>query len=852
MSFIVKIDRTLVSLAAAVLLAVLLVPARCFAFDYAQITGSTAKGANIKDYDKCIKLDVTDFGADSEGEEDSWKAIQYALNYAVDNASDEVQIKVVIPEGTYSISKPLKIYSNTWLYMEGATIRRDYNNGRMLWNAQQYRQGGYDDDRNIIIEGGCFDGNATNMSTDFSNIRLGHCKNIWIKNVEIKNNYNGHHLELGGVKNVTVEGCNFHGYYGSSVKEALQLDVMNNWSLFNSYLPYDDTPCDNIVIRNNKFSDLVRGIGSHSAVFGVYYTNIHINGNTFDNIYDCAMIMQNYKNCIIENNVMKGVGCGIDFMNMAPVEYNRYFLPVTGTSGIYDKINNNCNTIIRKNSMSVVVTGYRPEPVGIQLYGRMVRSGYYPEFDYKVEGVKVSENKIKTAGSAIILNDTNGVQVNSNTTAFDNSGSVSSANLIDVRASSECSLTGNKVSGGDYSGIYVGGCSGVEVQGNVCASQGSAGICISLNSDEVSVSGNKINTPLSNGITVTKQAHADITGNTVVDAAADGILLTEGYGDVKDNTVSGSGKNGIELINTGDAEASGNTLSGSGGRGINIREGAKIVIADNTYSDNVSGDVGVSGGAVYTKAAQSVAADGVYQDHVQLSWQPVSEADGYIIQRRLTDAQDSFYEAAEVTSTSYVDMALPSKTKYEYAVQAVKYIDGRRYPGKLSGTVTVRTKAAMSDCESDLPSVMKYTGRKIEPSFNIYLDGSRLVPEIDYKVKYYNNTAVGRATVAVTGCGQYCGYKEFTFEIKISSGESAEQTNSFSDLKDLAGSVSDNCVVAVTAKGFGGKLLSPSVRHSSSSYILDSIQSAKLISGIEITSRRVRSSGGYSTYGLWL
>ena len=103
-------------------------------------------------------------------------------------------------------------------------------------------------------------------------------------NVEIKNNYNGHHVEIGGVKGITIEDCDFHGYTGTFQKEAIQLDTISNSDVFPAYEPFDDTPCDNAVIKNNKFHDLIRGLGSHSACLGVYYTNTLISGNSFYNM----------------------------------------------------------------------------------------------------------------------------------------------------------------------------------------------------------------------------------------------------------------------------------------------------------------------------------------------------------------------------------------------------------------------------------------------------------------------------------------------------------------------------------------------------------------------------------------
>ena len=113
-----KITRTFIAFAAACLLAIMLMTVRCFAYDYSTITGTKASGAEISGYSGALEVNVVDFGADKKGKKDSSKAIQKALDYAIDNGSNSVQIKVVVPKGKYRIDKLLEIYSNTWLYLE--------------------------------------------------------------------------------------------------------------------------------------------------------------------------------------------------------------------------------------------------------------------------------------------------------------------------------------------------------------------------------------------------------------------------------------------------------------------------------------------------------------------------------------------------------------------------------------------------------------------------------------------------------------------------------------------------------------------------------------------------------------
>ena len=82
-----KITRTFIAFVAACLLAIMLMTVRCFAYDYSTITGTKASGAEISGYSGALEVNVVDFGADKKGKKDSSKAIQKALDYAIDNGS---------------------------------------------------------------------------------------------------------------------------------------------------------------------------------------------------------------------------------------------------------------------------------------------------------------------------------------------------------------------------------------------------------------------------------------------------------------------------------------------------------------------------------------------------------------------------------------------------------------------------------------------------------------------------------------------------------------------------------------------------------------------------------------------
>ena len=58
-----------------------------------------------------------------------------------------------------------------------------------------------------------------------------------------------------------------------------------------------------------------------------------------------------------------------------------------------------------------------------------------------------------------------------------------------------------------------------------------------------------------------------------------------------------------------------------------------------------------------------------------------------------------------------------------------------------------------------------YTGEPIEPTVSVEVDSRTLTKDTDYTVEYGSNTAVGTATVTVSGINNYLGTPSRTFEI---------------------------------------------------------------------------------------
>lgn len=232
---------------------------------------------------------VLDFGANGSDSANDYTALQAAL----DKARADRKLVVVVPAGTYYISKTLYIQSNTTLQLDAkAVIRRTesaMSTANMLKTADAKHKCttyyGYTLAHDITVTGGTWDGGNIAAATATKDlIYFGHCENITISNTTIKNCYGAHALEFAGVRNSVIRGCSFTGFrYDTDwyTSEAIQLDICYK-SGSEQWAPgytADKTTCKNIVIENNVITDYPRGIGSHHVLKGYEYENITIRNN---------------------------------------------------------------------------------------------------------------------------------------------------------------------------------------------------------------------------------------------------------------------------------------------------------------------------------------------------------------------------------------------------------------------------------------------------------------------------------------------------------------------------------------------------------------------------------------------
>lgn len=95
----------------------------------------------------------------------------------------------------------------------------------------------------------------------------------------------------------------------------------------------------------------------------------------------------------------------------------------------------------------------------------------HPDYNYTVKGVKIVDNTIKTAGSAVRLTDVSGIFIGSNDISYDYDRYNYSMDLIWLSESSQVTVTKNKLTGTKQNSVYISGGSGNEVSSNTIKSQ---------------------------------------------------------------------------------------------------------------------------------------------------------------------------------------------------------------------------------------------------------------------------------------------------------------------------------------------------------------------------------------------
>lgn len=565
------------------------------------------------------------FGARSG--KDSTEAIQKALDKAAKKGKTGKRAKVYVPAGTYYLSKTLSIDSNVYLQCDknAKFIKKAKKGKRVLYMLRSAKHGkkGFNSVRNITVEGGCWDAKYIkfNKETGGSLFFFVHGQNLEFLNLTLKNNYGTHLLELGGDKNVIISGCKFTGFRKSNTdadKEAIQIDVCHNYEILPDAAPYDDTACENIVIENNEIYNYPRAVGSHTYIKEVYPINITIRNNNIHDISENAIYAYNYRNLTVDSNTFKNVFAAVVFKTRATEAKQTIYSRKKGVKAMpfADKIYNLNITNNDINTMNKSTAKYNNQ-FGVFVYGT-------PEFP--INGVNISNNKIKSASSGMYLRYINDSVLDGNSVTRQNNYSAGKF-LVDAYKFLTCrnsTITGNVVnntSGNLYEngfafrekcvnitvngntvyevskhGMGVYNDSSVVLENNSINKAGQHGIAVLTNSSIVT-SGNNIYSSNDNGITITDSAKASLSKDSIIGNNSAGVSVT-GSSDAKITgcTIKGNGGNGITIVSASSDSISENVIEGNGGTGLSVQNSSNVrVINANSLFSNTGKAIAING-----------------------------------------------------------------------------------------------------------------------------------------------------------------------------------------------------------------------------------------------------------------
>lgn len=427
------------------------------------LTGTAAFAAEIKYSDIVIgdgELSETGENAAS----DNAKVIQAAFDEAKNKASDKNRYRIYFPKGEYHINTTLNIFSNTELYLdEKTTLVQDAPKGQNIVKAGDFSQKHilYNGFRNIKIDGGKWDMQFNGSCA----MRFGHCTNLSIRNVNITNILDAHHIEAAAVDTLSITDSTFTSSLrkGSNSCEAIQLDILHDSKHFPGFEEFDDTPNKNVTISGCTFSNLHSGIGTRSAVVSKYFDNVVIENNKFENIQEKAISCFNYKNSKIINNTFSNVNSGICFEYLPNNFFGAYSqrMYIANDKSI-GKINTKSSTVISGNVMNIKQMA--ESSYGIYAYGAKVDAstakangivaGDYTISDLSIDNntINVEENSSKSYG--IYITGVNKSEISSNTLT-DYSSAKDGINGINICASKKNVIKNNNISGAFNNGISI-------------------------------------------------------------------------------------------------------------------------------------------------------------------------------------------------------------------------------------------------------------------------------------------------------------------------------------------------------------------------------------------------------------
>ncbi|MEE1835765.1 right-handed parallel beta-helix repeat-containing protein [Streptomyces sp. SP17KL33] len=498
------------------------------------LPGMNITAARLEAMNQRSWLMVTNYGADSSGAVNSDAAIQLALN----DARDRGGAWVLVPPGIYLLGATLRIYTNTRLtLMQGAEFRRNHG-GTMLINGDAAQTfGGYTGHSRITVEGGLWNmrGTTSGMTSSAMCMSFGHCEDILVRDLEIRDLPGFHAIELNSTNHGTVTNCKFRGYIdpgGRDFSEAIQIDLAKSSSVFGGFGPYDHTESKDITIQGCHFGDSgtagttawPRGIGSHSATITKWHRRIRIAGCSFENLTQYAISAYNWEDVTITGNTFVSCGSGVRIRSVIKSDTEDTKMP-DGTQTSESQVMRNITVVGNsfRNGLAYdnVIVAQGEVTTGtilnLAIVGNTIDGTTGGQAGIRLNYVSrctVADNVVaNTNGSGISTENQNNTIVNGNVVwTVENHG-------ITMVSSDNSNIVNNQIRDPGDSGILVQGGSDIQIRNNFVQGANKLGgtnygIRISTSANSVTTTGNKVR-PNTSG---TNATYAYSATNTVTNA----------------------------------------------------------------------------------------------------------------------------------------------------------------------------------------------------------------------------------------------------------------------------------------------------------------------------------------------
>lgn len=562
---------------------------------------------------KVSKSEINSMGAN--------KAIQEALDIARTNATTKTPYKIVVQPGSYQLETALRIYSNTYLDVREVTFTQpvgDVANMLKIGDLDDTTKGYYYE--NIVVDGGTWNEKGNSNTA----IKMCHAKNVTLKNATLMNCKNSHLMEIAGIDGITIEDCTFQDQkldVDAEVYtyEAIQLDVLLESHL--SGYRSEDLPLKNVKITGCTFTNVPRGLGSHTAILNNPVDTIEVTNNTFTGLKSLAIQAMNWVNCTISDNTITNTPQGIMVYS---IRESGTFLASTvvkeggvksSTPTTYVKpsesnieiLNNKINVsgtdpYEEYENAAIFVSGYNISKA-VQGSGDKIPAG-----NYYISNVTIKGNTVTTKGHGIRLQDVKTSTISNNTITYEGSASkvfygiqiregATNATITKNKINSPISgihvfsnssaktISNNTIKTPKNNGIMVEDATATTITSNKVTSAGISGIFVYADAEVESITDNTITSPKSSGIDIDGSTVSTVTSNTFDSAKVNAVFVHNGgmATTISENDITNAGKNGIFIEKSTVTNIQKNNISKAKGDAIFVYAGAKV--------ENITGNV---------------------------------------------------------------------------------------------------------------------------------------------------------------------------------------------------------------------------------------------------------------------